>query len=74
MTGDDLFDSYDDFDGDGERIDEPAEVVCNRCGEIDLHWVEGPAPGGSRVLVWHLFDAEGNQHICHALEGFERIS
>lgn len=66
---DDLFDRYDDFDLDGDEVAQG--IVCQQCDTDGLHW-EDIGGEGYGEQVWRLFDAEGHQHMCHALEGFER--
>lgn len=66
-AADDLFDSFEDFDLDGDRIEEG--IICSRCGESELEWDHD----GNK---WCLINQSGERHVCGratAADGFERI-
>jgi hypothetical protein len=64
-AADDLFDAYDDFDLDGDEIDDTK--TCDRCEASGLHWSdEGDG--------WRLMEPTGERHRClPSIDDFESI-
>lgn len=51
----DYFDHFDDDD------DDPTDIVCNRCNEGGLTWIE-------HDTKWRLHEPNGKLHVCRQVD------